>query len=153
MAIIKANDVVSGKEGIAFVVKEGNVRELAELRNIEATVELTKEDIMLIGNRGTGKKIAGWTGSGSMTIYYMTSYFRNMVKDYIKKGSVPYFDVQIKNEDPASSSGKQTIVLKNCLPDSVIMAKLDGDAGYLEEEVPFTFEDLEILDQFNEVSK
>lgn len=151
MAIIRANDIVSGKEGVAYVVKDKNVRELAELRNIEAKVELNKEDVVLLGKRGTSKKITGWSGTGSMTIYYMTSYFRDMIADYIKRGTVPYFDIQVKNEDPASKAGKQTVVLKNCLPDSVMLTKLDGSTGMLEEEVPFTFEDMEILDNFNEV--
>lgn len=70
--------------------------------------------------------------------------------EYIKTGKDFYFDLQIVNEDPASTVGKQTSVLKDCNLDSVVAAAFDATSDDpLEEELPFTFDDFDLLDQFN----
>ncbi|MOA68703.1 Phage-like element PBSX protein XkdM [compost metagenome] len=66
----------------------------------------------------------------------------------MKNGKDTSFDVQIVNEDPSSSIGTQTVVLKNVNLNSVIMAKLDTESEALEEDIEFTFDDIEILDSF-----
>ena len=58
----------------------------------------------------------------------------------------------VVNEEPASSIGKQTVVLYNCNIDSVILAKLDTDSDSLEEDLDFTFDDFDILDSFGNPS-
>ncbi|KNY25005.1 phage tail tube protein [Pseudobacteroides cellulosolvens] len=149
MAFNNVKDTVSGAEGIAFATINGNIEELAYLKKVEFKVEKNKEEVKTLGKRGTGSKTRGWKGTGSMTIYYMTSIFRNLMSDYNKTGKDTYFDIQVTNEDSASETGKQTTVLKNCNIDGVIIAKLDIDATAMDEEISFTFDDFEILDSFN----
>ena len=84
-----------------------------------------------------------------MTIYYTTTRFRQLMLDYIKNGVDTYFDIQVVNEDPSSTIGKQTVTLKGVNLDSVIVAKLDTDSEALEEDIDFTFEDLDVIDSFN----
>lgn len=86
-----------------------------------------------------------------MTLYYSTTFFRRMMYDYIKTGKDVYFDLVIENEDPSSTIGKQTISLKNVNMDNVVMAKLDIDATELDEDMDFTFSDIEILNDFDKV--
>ena len=43
-----------------------------------------------------------------------------MMLEYIKTGRDTYFDIQVINEDPTSSVGKQTVVLKKVNIDSFI---------------------------------
>ncbi|MEM5816899.1 MAG: phage tail tube protein, partial [Desulfitobacterium hafniense] len=113
-------------------------------------IEKNKADVPILGRTNVGKKAAGWTGSGTLTIYYITSLFRQLMIDYVKTGRDFYFDLQIVNEDPASGVGKQTIVLKGCNLDSVTAASFDITSDDpLEEEMPFTFEDIDMLDQFS----
>ena len=83
-----------------------------------------------------------------MTIYYITSIFRRLAKEYAKTGKDTYFDITIENDDPTSSVGKQTVVLYKCNLDSTILAKLDVDNTELDEDIDFTFEDFDILDSF-----
>ncbi|MNC82612.1 Phage-like element PBSX protein XkdM [compost metagenome] len=45
--------------------------------------------------------------------------------------------------------GAQRIILKGVNLDSVIMASLDTESDALEEEVSFTFEDVEIAQSFS----
>lgn len=146
MGFLKAGDVISGTEGKAFITVNGRNLEAFYIKSVEATVEKNKSEIKTIGRRATQHKATGWTGTGSMTIYYVTSEFRKMMRDYIKTGKDTYFDMQITNEDESSSIGKQVVTLIDCNLDSVIMAKLDVDADGLDEDVDFTFEDVEMQD-------
>ncbi|WP_282938990.1 phage tail tube protein [Paenibacillus sp. RC67] len=148
MSFLKANDTISGQEGRAYATINGQVEEMFYIKKLEGKVEKEKSEVKTLGRRGTQHKAKGWKGSGSMTIYYVTSVFREMMLDYIKKGKDTYFDVQVINEDPSSSVGKQTVVLKGVNLDSVIMALLDTGSDALEEEVSFTFDDVDILDPF-----
>ncbi|GAA4865011.1 phage tail tube protein [Paenibacillus vulneris] len=148
MSFLRASDTISGQEGRAYATINGQVEEMFYIKKLEGKVEKEKSEVKTLGRRGTQHKAKGWKGSGSMTIYYITSVFREMMLDYIKQGKDTYFDVQVINEDPSSSVGKQTVVLKGVNLDSVIMALLDTGSDALEEEVSFTFDDVDILDQF-----
>lgn len=149
----KEQDAVSGKQAKAFVTINKQVEELFYAKTGEATIEKNKVDVPVLGKTNVAKRAAGWSGSGTLTIYYVSSVFRMLMLDYIKTGKDFYFDLHIVNEDPQSSTGKQTVVLKRCNLDSVIAAKFDASSDdMLEEELPFTFEDMDILDQFNPIS-
>ncbi len=143
-----AGDTISGQEGKATAVIDGNVQTMFYLKNIEATAEKNKAEVKTIGKRGTQHKANGWTGTGSMTIYYVTSVFREMMIKYIKTGQDTYFNITVINDDPTSTLGKQTVVLYNCNLDSTALAKLDVDAESLDEDIDFTFDDCDLLDKF-----
>jgi hypothetical protein len=120
------------------------------IETLEASVEKNKSEVRTLGRRGVQHKTTGWTGTGTMTIYYVTSFFRQIMYEYIKSGKDAYFDVTITNEDPSSSIGAQTVTLKGVNLDSVIMAALDTESEALEEEVSFTFEDVDLGQTFQE---
>ena len=153
MAYLKAKDTISGQEGRAFATIGTRNVEMFYIKSLEAKVEKNKVEVNTLGRRGTQYKAVGWNGTGSMTIYYVTSEFRKLMSNYIKDGIDTYFDIQITNEDKSSSIGSQTVVLKGVNLDSVIMAKLDTDSQALEEEIEFTFEDIEISDSFKDFTK
>jgi len=153
MGYLKAGDTISGQEAVAkMTIKNPNgttsIEDMFFGKNLEATCEIEKTDVRTLGKRGAQHKPSGWTGSGSMTIYYVTSLFRKMALQYIKTGVPVYFDIIVTNNDPASSVGPQTIVLKNCSLDSVILAKFDVDSEVMDEDVDFTFDDAYMLDSF-----
>lgn len=149
---MKSSDAVNGKEGRAYAKINGNNELLFMAKTIEATIEKAKSEIKAIGRRMTGHKAAGMSGSGTMTIYYVSPLFRSMMKSYKETGVDVYFDMVIENDDPASSAGKQSTLLVDCNLDSVILAKLDGDSDdALEEEVAFTFDDFDFLNEFNKI--
>ncbi|MFD2170314.1 phage tail tube protein [Tumebacillus lipolyticus] len=148
MAFFRAQDAISGQEGRAYATINGRVEEMFYVKTLEATVEKQKAEIKTLGRRGVQHKAIGWSGTGSMTIYYATTMFRQMMLDYIKTGKDVYFDIQIVNEDPTSSIGRQTVVLKNVNLDSVIIAKVDTESEVLDEEIEFTFDGVELLENF-----
>lgn len=152
MAYLKANDTICGKEGIAQININGEIHKLFNIKSLEATMEKNKSEIQVIGARATQHKTVGWSGSGEMTVHYVSSVFRKLAVEYIKTGKDVYFDMIVTNEDPTSSVGKQTTALYNCNIDSTVLAKLDIDDDSLEEDMDFTFDDAEILEEFKELS-
>lgn len=101
-----------------------------------------------MGKPGKGNKATGWKGTGSATFHFNTSIFRNLLKRYKDTGEDVYFDIQVTNEDPTSSVGRQTVILKDCNMDGGLLAKFDADAEYLDEDMDFTFEDFEMPETF-----
>lgn len=149
MVFLKASDTISGQEGRAYATINGQVEEMFYTKTLEATVEKEKADVKTLGRRGTQHKAIGWNGTGSMTIYYMTSRFRQLMLDYMKTGVDTSFDVTVTNDDPNSTIGLQTITLLGVNLDSVVMVSLDTESDALEEDVDFTFEDVDIGQSFN----
>lgn len=151
MRTLNAPDTISGKEGRAYAKINGNNEDLFMAKNIESTVEKAKSEIKAIGKRMTGHKTTGGNGTGSMTLYYLTPLFRDMIKQWKETGADVYFDMVVENDDPESSAGKQSILLIGCNLDSTVLAKLDGDSDDpLDEDVDFTFEDFDILTPFTQ---
>lgn len=148
MQSMNAKDAVSASLAECFITIEGNRYNFMQAINLEASIEKTKSEIPILGRTGKGNKTTGWKGSGSATFHYNTSIFREQLHRYKETGQDAYFDIQITNEDPTSSVGRQTIVLKDCNVDGGILAKFDADAEYLDEELDFTFEDWEMPEQF-----
>ena len=151
MKALRARDTISGQEGKAYIEVDGEIKEFFYVKTIEATFEKNKSELKTLGHRGTQNKATGWTGKGSMTIYYVSSLFRRMALEYAKTGKDVYFTLLIENEDPTSSAGKQTVALYDCNLDSTILAKLDVDSDALEEDADFTFGDFDILQDFKEI--
>lgn len=145
---LKAEQIISGQAGRAYANIDGRNRELMYLKSIDASVTKRKTAVRTLGKTGDQFKAAGWSGKGKMTVYYVTSLFREMMLDYMKTGNDSYFDIVVINEDENADAGRQTVVLKNCNLDSVVLARLDVDADNLDEEVSFTFDGAELLDSF-----
>lgn len=148
MVFLKAGDTISGQEGRAYATINGQVEEMFYIRTLEATIEKQKTEVRTLGRRGVQHKASGWNGTGTMTIYYVTTLFRQLMLDYIRNGRDVYFDLTIVNEDPTSSIGRQTVVLKGVNLDSVMAARLDTETEVLDEEISFTFDDVDIMDSF-----
>lgn len=145
---LRAGDTISGQEGQAQAIIDGQVENLFMIKSLEATIEKIKEEVKTIGKRATQHKAAGWSGSGNMTIYYVSSMFRKIMLDYVNNGRDLYFDIVVSNDDPTSTIGLQTVVLEGCNLDSVVIAKLDTDSTVLDEDLEFTFDDVDLLEEF-----
>ncbi len=151
MATMNAKDAISGSLGACYITIDGNRYHLMQAINIEATMEKTKTEVPIMGRTGKGNKATGWTGTGSATFHYNTSLFRELMLKYAQTGQDFYFDMQLVNEDPTSTVGKQTVILKDCNIDSAVLSKIDADADYLEDEFDFTFESWTMPDTFKNI--
>jgi hypothetical protein len=151
MGFLSAGDTISGQAARAYITIGGRNEELFYAKKLESKVAKEKAEIKTLGRRGTQNKAKGWKGTGTLTVYYVTSLFRELMLEYMKTGKDTYFDITVTNEDPSSTIGKQTVVLKGCNFDEVSMASFDTGADALEEDMAFTFEDVDILDKFKTV--
>ena len=149
MNTMKAKDAVSASLAECFVTIDDNRYNFMQAIDLEATFEKQKTEVPILGKTGRGNKSTGWRGTGTATFHYNTSIFRELLYRYKNTGEDIYFDIQVTNEDPTSSVGRQTVILKDCNIDGGILAKFDADADYLDETLDFTFEDFEIPEKFN----
>lgn len=146
--VLKARDTISGQEGTAFIEIDGRNEEMFYLKNINAIVEKQKVQIRTLGKRGDQNKTTGWAGTGSATIYGITSTFVKLALDYIKNGRDVYVNIMVTNEDPTSSVGRQSVLLVDVNFDSYPITLLDVDADAIEQDLDFTFDDLDLLEAF-----
>ena len=147
-AIMKGKDAISGSLAKCFVTIGNRRYSFMQAINVKAEMEKTKVEVPILGKTGKGNKAAGWKGTGSATFHMNTSIFRELLQDYTRTGKDVYFDMQLVNEDPTSTVGRQTVILKGCNIDGGTLASIDADAEYLEDEFDFTFESFEIPEKF-----
>lgn len=148
MGFLKAGDVISGREGTAFATIDGRNVPLFFLKTIEATVELVKTEVPVLGKRTNQQKVTGANGTGSMTIHKVTSEFAQIAVNYMKTGKIPDITIKVTNDDPNSTIGRQSVLLKDVIFDSIVIAKLDVESETLDEDVDFTFSDTDLLETF-----
>lgn len=146
--MLKAMDVISGQEATATMKVNGSVVDLFFAKSVEATFNKEKVDVRTLGNRAKQKKTVGWEGTGSMTVYYCSSIFRELAVQYIKTGEDIFFDLVITNEDKTSTIGSQTIVLYDVNLDSTLLAKFDTESQVMDENMNFSFTGAEVLKSF-----
>lgn len=146
---MNAKDAISASLAECYVTIDGQRYNFMQCINLEANFEKSKTEVPILGKTGKGNKSTGWTGSGSATFHYNTSIFRELMLRYKNTGEDIYFDIQVTNEDPTSSVGRQTVILKDCNIDGGILTKFDADADYLDEDMDFTFEDFEMPEAFS----
>ena len=143
-----AGDVISAKLASAYVTISGNRYLLFQAKSLNATIEKDKKEVPILGRLLKGNKAVGAKGSGTLRIYKNTSVFDDMIMDFVNNGVDTYFDMQISNEDPTAKAGRRTVILTNCNIDKTIVAAFDADGDWLEDEISFTFEGIQIPEKF-----
>ena len=125
--------------------------ELMQVKNIQAKVKKTRMTIPILGMTAKQQKSGGWEGTGTMTVYYVSSLFRRVMADYMKNGVDTYFELLLTNEDPTGDAGRQTVLLKDVNIEEMLIGKIDVEEAAMEEEMKFTFGGVELLDKFNQM--
>ena len=124
--VMEANDAVSGSMAECYVTIDGNRYNMMQLYSFESSAKVNSQDVKILGRTGIGKKPTGWSGSWKGTAHFNQSVFRRWFLTYCKTGKMTPFEIQVSNEDPSSSAGRQTITHTGCLIDSSILAKFDA---------------------------
>lgn len=146
---MKGKDAISAKLAECFVTIGDNRYNFMQAINFEANFAKTKSKVPVLGKTGTGNKSTGWEGTFSATFHYNTSIFRQMMIDFKDTGEDIYFEIQVTNEDPTSSAGRQTMVFMDCNIDGGVLSKFDADGEYLDEDMDGTFEDFKMPESFS----
>lgn len=149
MSYLLERDAPNGKEGRAIITVNGKQIELLGLKNIKTEVTVDKADYKQVGTRINQKKPTGVQYSGSFSITYGTPYFKKMIIEYVRTGRLPYFNIQITNNDPAVTIGDQVSVYYDCLIDGSQISQLDSEADIMTEDINFTFTKFDLLEEYH----
>lgn len=149
---MSACDAIAASLAECYITIEDTRYNFMQAIDLTASIKKNKHEVPILGKTGKGSKTSSWSGSGKANFHYNTSIFRELLYSYKESGTDVYFDIQISNEDPATSVGRQTVILKNCNLDGGILAKFNTDDEYLTEEISFTFDDFEIPEKFGVLS-
>lgn len=151
MSYLLAKDTVNGAEGKIFVTSNGKNIEVACMRNITTNAEIQSSDMRVIGTRTIQNKNNGAKLTGTGNIYYGTNLFTDMVLQYINTGTMPEFDIQITNQDPATSVGSQVMAYYGCtLTGTIPMSILNSEEAMLNYDFNFAYTRVARLQAFNE---
>ncbi|WP_046180389.1 phage tail tube protein [Domibacillus tundrae] len=142
----RSGNTINGREGRLFF--EGD--EVAYTKSYEATIEKNKTEVPVLGRRMMGHKTIGASGSGTLVVYKVTSKFVRLMADYVNKGEDPYFTFQEVLDDKASGRGTERVTISDVNFDSAKVAGLNAEGEVLEEELPFTFEGIELPEELAE---
>jgi len=143
-------DTISAREGKAYITIDGQNRELFEISALTAQLDLTVQERRMLGHRMTQHKVVGAAGTGSMTMYFMNSEMLNQAIQYLRTGNYRGLKLQVKNEDPQSTVGRQEVVLLNVILATIPVATLDDQSDDpITFDTDFTFDDIEVLESFN----
>lgn len=145
---MEAFDAVSGSLAECYITISGKRYNFMQLTKFESKIEKTSIEVSILGRTGKGHKSGPWKGSWSGTAHYNQSIMRQMMLDYKNTGTDVPFTIQVTNEDPASTIGRQTVVHKGCLTSGGILSKFDASSDTLDEEISGTFDDFELPEKF-----
>ena len=142
MAEFNPSKQLSGTWGQVWVEDE----ELAEIKEFQAKIDVTKEDIRRAGDMATYTKATGYKGKGSLKLSKVYTRFYDMFED-IDEGINRTFSLIVKLSDP-NSDGEERWKLTGCQFDDFTFGNFN--VGKLtEEDHPFTFAKAKKMDSID----
>jgi hypothetical protein len=90
---LNAEDTITGRLGRVYATIDGALEEMMYLTKLEAKQENKTTEIPVLGLLATQHKSTGVSYTGSATIRYVTSKYRELMNKYAKTGVDTYFDI------------------------------------------------------------
>lgn len=117
---------------------------MAEVIGLEAKIKLDTADVNMVRTLKKGTKVTGISGSGTLKLNKVTSYFIKKIGDNIKVGKATRAIIITNLNDP-EALGAERVALNDCVFTELTLA--DWEAGKLgEESIPFTFGGFDVLE-------
>lgn len=146
---VETGELVSGKMGTAYIKINNETYELANLKEITATVENTIVEEQVLGKTMNCHKVIGSNGNGTATFLFNQTTLRKFAEMFKDTGTYLYFDLVVENNDPSTTIGSQKVYLRNCCFKQTVLARLDVSATEsLTEQGDFFFDDYVIEEPF-----
>lgn len=146
-----SKDTVSGASGKVIFTVDGKNVEAAGMRNITTNADIQSTDMRVIGTKRIQDKPNGAKLTGKGNIYYGSNLFTDMVLDYINRGIIREFTVQIINDDPATSLGSQDMAYYGChLTGTIPLSILDSEEAMMNYDFNFAWTRVSRLRSFND---
>lgn len=112
MSFLLERDALNGKSGSGFLKINGENHQMFGMKKFQSDAEFQEEDFKVVGTTLVQTKTTGVKLTGTMTLYYGSPYFLKLLDEYLKTGKLPYFTMQIENDDPSTTVGTQTQILR-----------------------------------------
>lgn len=120
---------------------------MAEVKGVEAKASLDTTEVLQCGTLKKGYKVTGISGSGTVTLNKVSSYFLTKISEKLKNGEALRATIITNLADP-EAFGAERVKMTDCVFTEVTLA--NWQAGSLgEEAVPFNFTDWEVLEAIN----
>lgn len=140
MSRLRSQNVIAGTFGAVWV----NDEEWLHVTKFEAKVTGEYEDVLMAGRLTTGRKYMGWTGEGTITVNKVNSTITKMLGENFKKGIVPEIKIVARLDDP-NAYGAERVEILDVTFNEFMLLNFEVKAK-MEEEVPFSFEDYNLID-------
>lgn len=146
--IMPAYEAIDGRKAIAYATIKGKRYQLFQLKSFETKTEKNNVELQRLGTTVAGNLTSGIKLSWEAEMYYNTDIFRALAMEYLKTGKETYFDLQVTNDDPNSSAGRHTVILRDCKINNINMAMINVENQALTEKVDGTCEDIDAPELF-----
>lgn len=120
---------------------------MAEATALQATIKLDTKEVAKTRTLKKGYKVTGITGSGTLKMNKVSSYFLKKMSDSLKQGKSVRATIISNVEDP-EALGAERVKLNDCLFTELDV--INWEANTLgEESIPFSFSDWEVLESID----
>lgn len=141
-------NTISTKSARVFFQEDGKNVLFAECTGLKASIKKNKEKTNTLGSFGTGHKVVGWEGTGSISGYLINSDIISAELNALQSGEDRRFNIvttYIGNDD----QGSQTYLLKSVSLDEIQLGDIKADDGLIKIETDLTFDGIELIQKFN----
>lgn len=145
MGVLDEHRVINGQYGECW--HEGQW--CTNITGAEAVVDIGKEEIKRSGTRWVGHKSTSLTGTGTISGYKVTSEWVERIGQIAGDRNKPFITELILKLDDPQAWGAYRCRLKGVTFDTIPVISYDV-GSLVEEELPFTYTGLDLLDTFNE---
>ncbi len=130
------NDAPSAKLATCFVTIGERRFAMLMAKDFEANMNVETKEVPTLGRIIKGVKPVGATIKWKMTVYKCTEIFDEVVETYKNTGVMPTLDIQVTNEDNATSVGRSTKIYNDCIIDGdVLLSMFDADGEFVEQSI------------------
>lgn len=115
-----------------------------DVESFDAKVNIDYEDVNMIEDLGTHKKMMGWNGEGSLTVKKVYSRGASIMATAAKSGVMPDVEMVGKLADP-DAFGSERVSLSEITFNEFTLLKFENKS-LMTEELSFNFGDYDLVD-------
>lgn len=139
-----ANDAPSAKLATCFVTINDRRYAMLMAKDFEAKANIGSVKVPALGRTVNGYKSGNMDIKFKMTIYHCTEIFDEVVETFKNTGVMPTFDIEVTNNDPATSVGTSSKIYTDCILDGeVLLSMFDADGELIEQSIEGYAQDFE----------
>lgn len=134
-SVMRAEDTYAGYMAKAYATIKGNRYHLFNIKDFDFTGDVTLIEIARTGTNVVGVRPGLVKLPFSGTIHFNTPIFIDLLLEYLETKVFPPIDLQITNEDPVSSLGRNTVIAEGCYLDKVQLTKIAAGGDPLDAPI------------------